>query len=291
MTINHFLSEDVNGRDVVVTFDPNRPEAILMADSSHPHYTEILFLLRAGDPAVFNLFDVASGVMAKFEQITERLSWDGTNVLFDGDPLHNSVSAHLSRVIQDGDTENYTAFAKFVEKLESNPNDHSRQQAYDFLAAHSFQITEEGDVVGYKGVQSDGNGGFVSGWRSAVEGRPSAFVDGAPVPPLSAVPNKIGSVVTMPRSEVVHDPSQACQRGLHVSTRSYAESYAHGGAVLEVHINPRDIVSVPTDGGGEKVRVCRYTIARVARDHNGDRPVLRNTNTTVGWQGDVGYRV
>jgi hypothetical protein len=95
----------------------------------------------------------------------------------------------------------------------------------------------------------------------------------------------------MPRSEVVHDPSQACERGLHVSTRSYAEGYARSGALLEVHVNPRDIVSVPTDGGGEKVRVCRYKIARVALDAYDERPVLRDDVPENVWAGDVGYRV
>ena len=33
--------------------------------------------------------------------------------------------------------------------------------------------------------------------------------------------------------------------------------------MLEIHINPRDVVSVPTDAGGAKMRVCRYTVASV----------------------------
>jgi hypothetical protein len=35
--------------------------------------------------------------------------------------------------------------------------------------------------------------------------------------------------------------------------------------IVEIHTNPRDVVSVPTDGGGEKVRVCRYRVAAVVR--------------------------
>ena len=33
--------------------------------------------------------------------------------------------------------------------------------------------------------------------------------------------------------------------------------------MLKVHINPRDVVSVPTDAQGEKVRVCRYRVVEI----------------------------
>jgi hypothetical protein len=66
----------------------------------------------------------------------------------------------------------------------------------------------------------------------------------------------------MPRSEVEWDPTVGCHRGLHVGTWDYAYGFAQG-AVMEVHVNPRDVVSVPTDSDAAKVRCCRYTIVRV----------------------------
>jgi hypothetical protein len=52
--------------------------------------------------------------------------------------------------------------------------------------------------------------------------------------------------------------------------------------MLECHVNPRDVVSVPTGAGGEKVRVCRYIIAGTIEtaynsaviDVDGERPGL-----------------
>lgn len=295
MAIAHHLS--LGGLvDTITVYDPNRPDALLTADSKHPHWNDILNGVRNNDESVFDLFDVAGGVMRRFQQVTDRVSWDGTNVLWDGDPVHSVLSEQLSRAIQDGNSDNYEALAKFWEKLESNPNAHSREQAYDFLAAHAFQITPEGDVVGYKGVSrgytaDDGTEVYRSGWSSQAEGVPSGYVNGIAIPPMSTIPQAIGDVVSMPRSEVVHDPRQACRRGLHVATRSYAEGYGRDGLVLEVHTNPRDICSVPTDGGGEKVRVCRYKVARVAVENYGDSPVLRNDEAQHAWAGDVGYKV
>lgn len=269
----------------VTAFNVNSSHPVYQADSTHPHFDEIVEGLRAGDENVWDLFDVAKGIMSAFSQITDRVSWDGVNVLWDGDPVHSTLAEQLSRTIQNGKSEDFRALALFWEKLESNPNEHSREQAYRWLATHAFQITPDGDVVGYKGVVDNGDGTYRSTAASQATNVPSAYVNGRPLPPNGFVTQKVGDVVTMPRSEVVHDPSQSCSRGLHVATRRYAKSY---GTVMEVHVNPRDFCSVP-NGEDEKVRVCRYKVARIDSGDTGNSPVLRNTENT--WAGDVGYKV
>lgn len=273
------------GGEVLTAYRADHETPFYNANSNHPHYETIKQMLDNEDPEVWDMFNVGVGVAGRLRRITDRVSFDGTNILWDGDPVHSVLTEQLRRALESGES-NYEAIAKFWEKLESNPNEHSRTQAYDFLAAHAFQITADGDVVGYKGVYQTDNG-YESTRASHVAGLPSAYVDDEAVPEKSRVPNNIGTVVSMPRSEVVHDPAVSCERGLHVATRSYANGY--GGAVLEVHVNPRDIVSVPTDAGGDKVRVCRYYVARVAVDNTGNTPVLKDQ--TPAWAGDVGYRV
>lgn len=274
---------------VVTAFNSSSPTPVYTADERHPHFTRILEGLKTGDPNVWDWFDVASGVVSAFNVITDRVSYDGQNVLFDGDPVHSVLAEQLDRAIQYGDPDNYRALALFWEKLESNPTEHSRTQAYDWLSCHKFQITPEGDVVGFKGVVSTADG-YKSYASSQLAGVPSGYVNGVPIKELSQIPQKVGDVVTMPRSEVAHDPREACKRGLHVATHGYARSF--GDTVVEVHVNPRDIVSVPTDGRGEKVRACRYTVARIASGISGtyETPVLREGTGNV-WAGDVGYTV
>lgn len=290
--INYYLSEG-GSVNTVVALGPDGPATAL---STHPHFDDIVKGLKAGDESVFELFDIATGVMRKFSQITDRVSWDGVNVLFDGNVVHSALSDQLARAIEHG-LSNYAPLAKFWEKLESNPNEHSRRQAYDWLACHKFQITEEGDMVGFKGVQFyyeevDGTEVYRSVRNSEALDVPSAFVNGNPIEPLSYVPQAVGDVVSLPREEVAHDPAVSCARGLHVSTYSYAQSWAGNGVTFEVHVNPRDIVSVPTNAGGQKVRVNRYVVARVSVDGDtGDSPVLTKENPTHVWAGDVGYKV
>lgn len=290
MAIPYRLVTDANGVSTV-TADVTGQGDFKTINSVHPNFDVVLAGLKAGDKSVLELFDVAGGLMKRFRKITDRVSFDGTNILLDGDVMHSVLTEQLLRLINAGPIadQHVQAIAKFWEKLESNPNEHSREQAYDFLATHNFQITLDGDVVGYKGVYAQEDGTFLSTWKSEVSGKPSAYVDGVAVEPRSQVPNNPGTVVSMPRSEVVHDPSQACRRGLHVSTRSYAGSY--GTVVMEVHFNPRDICSVPTDGGGEKVRVNRYMVKGVASDVTVTGPVLDEPSVPDTWKGDVGYNV
>lgn len=276
-----------NGLETITAFNAEAEDPVFVANSTHPRFKEIVSGLENGDPNVWELFDVAGGVMRRMHQVTDRVSWNGSEVLFDGDPIHTVLADQLGRVIESGNTDNYVALAKFWEKLESNPEPHSREQAYEFLAAHQFQITKDGDVVGYKGVSSDEGQGYLSSFSSSVEGKPSGYVNGNPVPQRSRIPQRVGDVVTMPRSEVAHDPSVACSRGLHVATRNYAQGY--GNVVLEVHVNPMDIVSVPNDARGEKVRVCRYKVARVSQNNEDvTGPVLEQSGEDV-WVGGVGY--
>lgn len=281
-----------DGVATVTAFNPDSDKPILSANEYHPHFQTILDLLRAGDRKAFDLFDVKGGVGYRLRQITERISYDGEQIRWDGDPVHSVLANQLKRALDAGET-NYEALAKFWEKLESNPNEHSKKQAYNWLATHDFKITPEGDVVGYKGVagrQEGDDAVFSSIGKSQVADTPSGFVNGVPVPPLSAIKQGLGDVVSMPRSEVKHDPRVHCHRGLHVGDWSYAKSFAQG-AVLEVHVNPRDIASVPNDHGYKKVRVCKYKVIRVVTEEYKGGPIVKPAEVQESWGGDASYRV
>lgn len=280
------LVRDSAGHATITAFNVNDESGIKVADDRHPHFNAIVEGLRQGDPSVWDLFDVASGMMRRFEKVTDRVSYDGENILWDGDPVHSVIANQVKRALEAGE-ENYEALAKFWEKLESNPNEHSREQAYEFLASHDFQITADGDLVGYKGMYDNGDGTYSSWHASTVEDKPSAYVNGQPLPALQKVVASLGDEVSMPRSEVKHDPNQTCDRGLHVATYAYAAGY--GNVVVEILTNPRDIVSVPNDAHGEKVRACAFKMNRIVSEANTGGPVLK-TDEQPSWVPDVSYR-
>lgn len=199
----------------------------------------------ADDPAVLDLFNLAKAVSERFSRLTERVSTANGRLYFDGDEVANALAAQVIRFLDEG-VDDWQPLVNFFEKVEANPNEHSREQLYRWLDRHDFTITPSGDFVGYKGVGND---------LKSIHSGPG-IVDGVPM--NGRLPNNPGSMVEIARSAVHHDPSVGCSTGLHVGTHGYASSF--GAVCLEVHVNPRDVVSVPTDCGDQKVRCCRYLV-------------------------------
>ena len=69
----------------------------------------------------------------------------------------------------------------------------------------------------------------------------------------------------MERGQVDADRERTCSFGLHVAAFSYASNFT-GGILLEVEVNPRDVVAVPPDYNQQKMRVCRYRVLRRAEN-------------------------
>lgn len=249
------------GEGNVVAFIPGDPMP-LAAHSSHPNYDKIIGLLEGKIEAIAaddfrGLFDVGRAVAARFKELSERVTVKGGHVYFDGDEIDSSLTRTILRFMDEG-VEDWRPLVAFFENVQQNPNGHSRQQLYDWLNARDgVSITEDGEIVAYKGVTGSAEGGY----KSVHSGQ--AIVNGQVV--KGQIPNAVGDVITMPRSEVVHDPAASCSRGLHVGTYEYAGSWARG-AMLKVIVNPRDVVSVPGDGRGEKIRTCRYKVDSVINE-------------------------
>lgn len=226
-------------------------------DDSHPNFKAIVGACQASmqgedvdEAKVLDLFDIPATIERKFARLSERVTVANGEVLFDGDPCQPGLSAQILRFMDED--EDFEPLVKFMENVMTNPQDESREQLWTWLNGHDFTINENGEVIIYKGVYGDGSGGYRSGWAG------SAMVNDVQHNNVH-IPYAVGDVVTMPRSEVMHDPHAACHRGLHVGTFNYAKYYA-SGAMLRCIVNPRDVVSVPYDAQGEKIRVCRFVI-------------------------------
>lgn len=241
---------------ITVIFPGQRPLTRL---STQTFFQQIVEKALADDPSVRDLFNPANIVGTEFKRLGDRVTTVNGVIFYDGEPVDDSVTKQILRILEDADGEaDLAPLVNFYEKLQQNPSEHSRTMLYDYLNAHDYTLAPDGDVIGYKGVTADGAGGYMS--RNS--GR--AIVDGKVIE--GRIPNAVGSLVEMPRDQVVHDPNNSCAAGLHVGTHSYAKSWASGGVMLAVLINPRDVVSVPVGASGEKMRVCRYVVASIIDD-------------------------
>ena len=223
-----------------------------VATNTHANFSRIVAGVIAGDESVIELFDVQKTAQKRFDRLSERVTIANGKVYLDGEEVDNALTQQVVNFINGG-VEDFKPLIAFFEKVETNPNGHSREQLYTWLRDRSITLTENGNFIAYKGVRvTDGEYFSISTGKAISDG----------VEYNGAIPNPIGAVVEMPRSEVQHNPSVGCHTGLHAGTWNYAKDFARG-AVLTVEINPRDVVSVPTDCNAQKLRVCRYVVKDV----------------------------
>jgi hypothetical protein len=249
-----------DGSECVTVYD-TATGTLLPATSDHPNFVTILDTVS--DPFaviedVRDLFDVGRAIVKGFADgpLSARVAVEDDTILLDGEPIHNSLTVQVLAFLGDGNSD-YKPLVRFIEKIESNPNPHSREQLYDWLSAAqgvdgALTIADDGDVIGYKGVNDN---------LTSITAGP-ALVNGDPV--NGHVPNEVGSTIEMARDGVDHNPARGCSRGLHVGTWGYASTF--GPVTLKVKFNPADVVSVPTDCAAQKVRVCRYEVVEVVTE-------------------------
>lgn len=146
---------------------------------------------------------------------------------------------------------------RFWENLSQNPSADSRQDLFAFLEHNSISLTADGCFVGYKRVMDDYASYHQGVYVQDDQGNWSLDRD-------QRYDHTPGKEVTMPREMVDPNREHTCSTGLHVAAFNYAQGfYGSGkGRLVEIKVNPRDVVAVPPDYNQEKMRVCAYTVVR-----------------------------
>lgn len=238
---------------------------------SHPRFTELLHLVLSGadDEMVKDLVDTMFAVTKRIAQLSDRVSIRGRQVFFDGDAIHGALSEVLADLFEAGNPESLRPVVNFLEKASTNPSGKSVDDLYRWVTKGDLIIHEDGDFLAYKGCRIG-----TDGVRTSIHDSGTAFVNGEEI--SGYIPNPDGAVVTMPRSDVDDNMHEACSTGLHAGTYAYARKFLswHSGAPTEmvlVKINPRDVVSVPTDDLDQKLRTCRYVVKEVVEERRSSR--------------------
>lgn len=268
-TIRHGASE----KALSVVIDQHGDAKPLTINADHPNWD--LFQKGISDYTagtitnedLANLFmgnvNLSAKAAAKFVKVggilDGRMTISENSILVDHAPIDQALEGHILRLLRaDGtpkDARNWAAFAKFVENLYANTSEFVREQLfawlnYENLKGQGFTLTDDGCFIGYKGCA-----GTPATATSINHGQ--AIVNG--VLHDGAIPNPLGAVVEMPRNKVQDNPEVGCSTGLHVGTFEYANSFQRG-VLLTVKVNPRDVVSVPTECAAQKIRTCRYEV-------------------------------
>ncbi len=217
-------------------------------ESSHANFAPFKKALISGDfETAINYLDIRKQVeeFADGELIVKNGA-----VYWNSNQLHGKVVDKLLELLESG-MKVGNPFVKFVKNLLDNPSNNSVEELYDFLSYKSLAIDDDGYVVGYKGVCSDG-------WSQS--GNTQTVVLQGETNERGQIMNRVGDTIEVQRRSVDDNRQNQCSHGLHIGSYDYANSWASGGKLLLVRFNPRDAVSVPQDCECQKLRVCKYEI-------------------------------
>lgn len=266
---------------IVVSMLENYDLRILQVGPTHPNYSRVSELVskfvvpdsdrEALAAEILELADLQRVAAESIHQvggvINGRMTIEDGQVMIDHEPVDPVLERHVLEMIKENgklrkpkkNKANWKAFAKFVDNLYANVSPHVRMQLLGWIESQQsrggFTLTEDGHFIGYKACT-----GTMENPVSIHSG--AAYVDN--VFHRGQIPNPIGAVVTMKRSDVQDDPEVGCSFGLHVGTWDYAKSF--GPILVTVKVNPADVVSVPTECDAQKIRACRYTVLKHAEN-------------------------
>lgn len=218
----------VTQNSITLNFD-GKTMAIARGDERFPKV--ILAIKEDRMTDIPSLVDIAAG----FERDGLRLV-DGQVVTSEGEALPIELNARILEFRREGLP--FTHLLKFWENLKQNPSYRSREQLFKFLEHNGHPLTDDGCFIAYRGVTED------------FKDKRTRTFDNSP-----------GAVCEMPREQVDDDPTRTCSAGLHAAAWSFASNWAEKR--VEVKINPRDVVAVPVDYNGKKMRVCRFEVIQV----------------------------
>jgi len=231
-TLKFYVDHLITPRSLIVVFDHGAPVTVL---NNNERFKEIANLLRDGD---FDAIPQAISLALAIEYRTKgKFKVVNGTVEIDGQLLPKSLSDKLIEFVER--CLPTTPLERFWDNLKLNPAASAREDLFSFLEANRVALTADGCFVVYKKVRDN--------WYDSHTGRTYL--------------NTPGSIVKMDRAKVDGDRRNTCSAGLHVAAWGYASTFT-GQRILEVKVNPRDVVAVPPDYSQQKMRVCEYTVIR-----------------------------
>lgn len=227
-------------------------------DHTHPHYVSLVDCIHNSDADGFvTLVNTSNHIENWSEGSFEFI--DGF-LYFEGEQVATDPTNRIVEMMRQGFRPQ--PILNYLSNLYDNVSERAVQESYNWSSHKGLPITEDGMLVGYKGVA-------VYTGQSSKDKLGRDLNDGDLVDKYTgnSFRNNVGDKCSMKRRQVCDDHTVGCSSGLHVGTYEYACDWAGPqGVVLLVKFNPKDIVSVPSDCNCQKMRVSEYEVIAIARE-------------------------
>lgn len=248
------ISTMITKNSVTVNFE-SQTYTIL---SSDPSYSKMLEAIRAKDyESVRNLVSKAKMIVNTGQKTSDgNFEVRDGSVYIDGKEVHGELYKQIMYFMDEKLP--FQPLVNFYRKLRKNPSYRVVNSLFSFLEKNKHPITESGNFIAYKRVkQPDSEGKMLDIHSGKFDNRP-------------------GNTLEMPRNEVNEDPQQTCSYGLHVANWDYAYNKfgSMSDAMLEVEVDPANVVAIPLDYNESKIRTCRYLVRSVVNEPNGSRHLV-----------------
>lgn len=252
----------IQGSNVTVVIG-NKPHTI---SKTHITYQKVVDAIKAGDwDQVKEIIDPKKVVL---NYGAGNVAIQGEKLFWKGEELNSELARRMVTMLQEGF--DIGPFVAFMENLFRNPSHRAVTELYGFLEKNNLPLTPDGCFLAYKKVRDN-------------------FMDCH----SGTMDNSVGKIVEMERNKVDDNKDQTCSTGLHFCGLGYLPHFGSGDSrTVIVKINPRDVVSIPSDYNNAKGRACRYEVIGelgVDAEDAFDKPVQENANvsptTDFSWPG------
>ena len=218
----------IQGKNIVIVID-NNPHTI---SATHISYEKVKEAIKAGDWETVREIIEPRKVVLNYG--AGNIAIQGDKMFWKGQEFHNTLAGKIVEMYQEGFP--IEPMVAFMENLMSNPSKRAVDELYKFLEKGNLPITSDGHFLAYKKVRDN-------------------YMDCH----TGTIDNSVGKVVEMERNQVDDRAENTCSAGLHFCSKEYLNHFG-GDRTMILKINPRDVVSIPTDYNASKGRACRYEV-------------------------------
>lgn len=220
---------------------------------SHPHYSRLIHCLKHNNVEHFEvLYDIGSAI----ESYTQgAVQIKNGSIYWDEHPMPEMFTDRVFEMKKSG--VDFQPMLNFLDNLSDNPSDKSIVELFDFMQHKDLPITPDGCFLAYKAVTNN--------FKDKYSGN---------------FDNGVGNIVEVSRQSVDGNRDTHCGSGLHVGSIDYVLGYGAGTSkdddgniscsdggdqIVVCKVNPKDVVSVPTDCKFQKLRTCRYEVVSILK--------------------------
>jgi hypothetical protein len=167
-----------------------------------------------------------------------KVTVNANGVFYKGQKIDNSITTKINELIRHNKPVAHVL--RFMDNLYKQPDVNTVNEIYEWLSNGRFALTDDGCFLAYKVVKAD-------------------YTDCH----TGTIDNSVGQIVSMPRKDVDPNRRNECSYGLHFCSKGYLPHFHSSNEhIMEVKVNPADVVAIPIGYNFTKGRTWRYEVLR-----------------------------